>query len=85
MDKLKSDGLKLLNPSGFAVLGRFTAAVKVTVKLKKSVESTLFELDFKNFARSCKLNKTPQIHIIADKSANKKARPRWSGFVPCKF
>ena len=91
MDKLKSDGLKTLNPSGFAVLGRFTATVKIRVrvkvasKLKKSVESTLFELDFKNFARSCKLNKTPHIHIIADKSANKKARPRWSGFVPCKF
>ena len=51
-DKLKSDGLKPLNPSGFAVLGRFTATVKVAGKLKKSVESTLFELDFNNFARS---------------------------------
>ena len=51
--KLKSDGLKLLNPSGFAVLGRFTAVVKVAVKLKKSAESRVFGLEFNNFARSC--------------------------------
>jgi hypothetical protein len=60
VDKLKSDGLKTLNPSGFAVLGRFTrtvkscVAVKVAVKLKKSAESTLFELGFNNFAHLCK-------------------------------
>ena len=34
MDKLKSDGLKALNPSGFAVLGRFTATVKSRVVVK---------------------------------------------------
>lgn len=62
MGYVTSDGLKTLNPSGFAVLGRFTAAaksrvvVKVAVKLKKSAESTLFELYFNNFARSCRLN-----------------------------
>ena len=94
MDKLKSDGLKPLNPSGFAVLGRFTATVKVTGKLKKSAESTLFELDFnKNFARSCKLNKTPHILTVADKSANKKSPPQMervcavqiSVNLPCRF
>jgi hypothetical protein len=54
VDKLKSDGLIIPNPSGFAVLGRFTATVKVAGKLKKSAESTLFEPDFNNFGQPCK-------------------------------
>ena len=79
IEKRKSNGLT------FTVQPGFTATVKVAIKLKKSVESRVFELDFKNFAQVCKLNKTPHILTVADKSANKKTRPRWSGFVPCKF
>ena len=54
MDKLKSDGLKPLNPSGFAVLGRFTDAVKVAGKLKKSAESRVFKVKVNKSDQLCK-------------------------------
>ena len=54
MGYVTSDGLKPLNPSGFAVLGRFTDAVKVTVKLIKSIKSRVFKVKVNKSAQLCK-------------------------------